>query len=247
MTDNTFAGDPGTNGKDATFNNEGDGDNQNQSEGRLTQEELERILKRDQHAQEHIKKLEEEAQAYRDLIAEYEDKTKESRTVEELLERINQASATRNEGPTASDVNVDDLISAAEERVLSSLNARERQEKEASNFNKAVESLKETYGDKYGDIVRTRASELGLGIEDMDRLAKSSPTALVELVRGQKRTASPQPSSSSVNTGANFGDPHDLSHFSKLRKEDPKSFYSSEVQKQYRQAILEKARKEGRL
>lgn len=246
MTDQTFGADSANN-TDVNQPSGSLGDNQDSNEAGMSKEEIEQILKRDRHAQDHIKRLEDEAKAYRDMIAEYEGKLKESSTVDSLMERINQASATRNEEPTAPNVNVDDLINAAEERVLSSLSARERQQREQDNFNKAVEDLQSIYKDRYAEVVRDRASELGMSVEDMDRLAKTSPRALMELVRGDKKTSSNAPSSSSVNTGINFGDPTDLSYFSKLRKEDPKAFYSSEVQKQYRQVILDKARKEGRL
>lgn len=229
-----------------SFNTSGD----NQGEGDKGGVDIDAVLKRDQHAQAHIKTLQDEAQAYRDMIAKYEIELKEKKTVEDLLQRMEQdklnASATRNEEPTAPVVNVDEVIESASSKVLDQLSARERQEHERRNLQTAHESLRGQYGDKYKEVVKNRASELGLSMGEIDRLGKNSPNALLELVRGKSSASAPAPSTGSISgLPSQSGD--ELSPFTKLFKENKNEFYKPEVQKQYRKAILEKAKKEGRL
>lgn len=227
-----------------TFSSGDDNQNANDKGG----PDIDAILKRDQHAQAHIKKLEEEAQNYRDMIAKYELELQEKKRIDEVLERINQtnASATRNEEPTAPVVNVDEVIETASSKVLDQLSERERQDQERKNLQTVHESLRGQFGEKYKEVVRSRASELGLSMSEIDRLGKSSPNALVELVRGKPAPSSPAPSTGSIS-GLYSQSGDELSKFTKLYRENKNEFYKPEVQKEYRKAILEKAKKEGRL
>jgi hypothetical protein len=237
--------DPQTNSKEGNLSFDSNGDNQGgEGKGNI---DIDAILKRDQNAQTHIKTLESEAQQYRDLIAKYELELQEKRKIDDVLERIQQsnASATRNEEPTAPVVNVDELIDSARQRVMDDLTAQERAAKENENLQHAHESLRGQFGDNYKDVVKERAAELNLPLSEIDRLGKTSPTALVSLLRGQT-SSMPKPSTGSVSgLPSNQGD--GLEQFTKLYRENRNDFYKPEVQKEYRKAILEKAKKEGRL
>ena len=220
---------------------------QSDSFGGLTKEEIESRLRRDEHGQKHIKDLESEASVMRDTIAELQSKLTEAKTIDSLFERMDQQQnkSTTSGEPTASAVDVDKLLSQTDERVEALLTQRERQQREERNFTKAFNDLQATYGEKVNERVQQRARDLGLDVAEMDRLAKNAPDALVELIRGPQQARNPnQPTLSSVNGIPQNGE-DELEKFAKLRRENPKEYHKPETQAAYRRAILEKAKKDG--
>lgn len=213
--------------------------------GGLTREEIDQLLKRDQNAQRFIEQLKSERKADRERIQEMEQRLSEATQFDDVIERMHDTRATDEKSTTS--VDVDELVSATERRIMESLTSRERDQKERENFNKAVEDLRSSYGDSFGQRIEERASQLGLPIEEMDRLAKTSPAALVELVRGSQ-SRGPAPTSSSTKTNVASQQPQDsISHYERVRVENPREFYSPDFQARYNQLILDKARKEGRI
>ena len=256
MTDLTFkSGDPGTApDKDGADGNQdadttttfstGDPKN-NDRVGGLTREEIEQLLKRDQNAQRFIDQLKSERKTDRERIQEMEQRLSESTQFDDVIERMHDTRTTDEKSTTS--VDVDELVTATERRIMESLTSREREQKERENFNKAVEDLRSSYGESFGQRIEERATQLNLPIEEMDRLAKTSPEALVELVRGSQNKG-PMPTHSTTKTNVASQQPQDsLSYFEKVRVENPKEFYSPEFQARYNQVILDKARKEGRI
>ena len=136
----------------------------------------------------HIRRLETENAQYRDNL----DKTK---TVEELLERqtqmfnesrteakndvpSNQNPGEEQETVTSNNLNPEDISRL----VMSEIEKREQTSRESSNLNQVKSTLQETYGDEVGQVWEKAKSVNGFTEEQMQSLAKSSPTAIVNLV-----------------------------------------------------------------
>ena len=215
--------------------------------GGMTEEQILELKKRDENAQPFIEQLKIEAQQYRDQIAEYELKLKEADSASSIIARMQetQANATNNGESTAPAVDVDKLLDQAEQRVMQSLTERERQVREEQNFAKAAEALTSVFGDNVNQKVQERARALNLPVEEMDRLAKTSPDALVELVRGpvQQRSNTAPTTSSLTGIQQNGEDP--VERFARMREENPREYNKPETQAAYRKAILDRAKKNG--
>jgi len=89
--------------------------------------------------------------------------------------------------------------------VVKIVEARERAAAEARNLATALAPFKKVYGDKSDEVLAQKAAALGLTVEALQSLAKSSPAAFLNVVGVNNRDNSTRPMAnhSSVNaTGA---------------------------------------------
>jgi len=98
-------------------------------------------------------------------------------------------------------VNLDEVIERATAVMEEKLTAKQRAEAEAENFRKVEAAVKEAHGDKYIDAVSARCTELGMSLVELDRLAKVSPQAALDLLK-LKPQGTAKPTGGSVNTAA---------------------------------------------
>lgn len=136
------------------------------------------------HAQEHIRRLERENADLRGL----ETKVK---TMEELLQRLE--GGKQADQPRSS---VEDVERLVESQLEASLRRRAEQE----NRRKVLDSIRGKYGDKAEEIMKARATELGLTLSDLGNLAAKSPNSVLAYFSDSK--SSSQTVQSSVNTQA---------------------------------------------
>lgn len=138
---------------------------------------VEDALKSVPHAQEHIKTLEQQLAELRAKDAEREAELQRRKTAEELLNEMNKGKQNEVVTPTAVEADPE-VLSQLVERVL------EKKQTEAvakSNAQSVVNKLKEVYGDKARDAYLSLASSNGMSIEFLDKLAMTSPNALLKL------------------------------------------------------------------
>lgn len=107
-----------------------------------------------------------------------------------------------------------------------------------TNLSQVDEFLVNKFGDKAPEEVARIAQANGMTIEQMKNLSVSSPQAVINLCGGVGQTAIQTSTfSSSINTASQSETVKGNSYFSKLRKDDPKAFYSRAVQDEMRNAI----------
>lgn len=203
----------------------------------ITSEELEALRTRDAAAQAHIPDLESENKDLRDKVVELEDSLTNATTLDEALDRISKAGGNSGENLDASTVS---------QIVGKVLDQRQTEGKEESNWTSVMNTLTEKYGDwKTADTkVQERAQELDIPLGDATTMARNNPKAFLQLFNPTVTTNID--SSSSVRSGGsgqqtvavttNTSD-RDAAYYSKLRKDDPKSYWSLETQAQYRRDI----------
>jgi len=217
-------------------------------------ENVELLKKRLRDKDEFIETLKSETKDFRDRIASLESQLQQARTIDELLDRVSQThEPSQSSEPTAPRLDEDSLLTKLEERVFGKLSQRQKQDLEEQNWKATVASLTQAYGDKYADHVRARADELSIPIEEMDRLAKTSPKALIELVSGQQQRSTMQPTTPSQRTSQGSMNQEKLNeeYFDKISRlrhvagadgeEARKVFKSKEYQAQWRKHILSKS------
>lgn len=171
-------------GKDQVPAGQGD-QQQNQAgvtEG-LTPEQIQAILKRDQHAQEHIQRLEAEAAARKaqeaelaERLANLERELEKRASLEELLAKKASAQPDSRGGETKP-LDVDSVVT----KVLQSMEQRTQAERAKANRVAAIEAAKSVYGDSYNQKISETAKELGMTLNEVDDLAGRSPQAFARV------------------------------------------------------------------
>lgn len=159
---------------------------------------------------EFIEKLKSERRDDDDKLSKYEAEVKELREKLEALsstnskidEALREVKAQREvSGTDRAEVNLDVVVEKAAQRMREEMTAEQRKVAEAENFKQVEAAVKEVWGDSFLDSLSSRCSELNISLEELDRLAKVSPKAAIELVT-PKKTGSVAPTKGSVSTAA---------------------------------------------
>jgi len=138
----------------------------------------------------------------------------------------NTTSPSNTENTTQSASDIESLV----ERVIT-----EKEKNRTLNQNLGVvsEEMEKKFGDKAGQVLKTRSQELGMSLDKLKEIAAESPTAFFQLigVSAQKPTAGTAPQSSvrSETFNSNTQD-RDFDYYQKLRKESRSLYYSPKVQ-----------------
>lgn len=155
---------------------------------------VEKALEALPHAQSHIATLESEAAQLRKQVEQGLDANKVYETVQELLK-------AQRETPGSAPLDEAAIANLLDRK----LTERESQLVAANNLKSVQDAMREKYGDedKANEVFKTRATELGVGVDFLKDLAKKSPKAAKEMLGlNTKAQGTPARLSSSVNTDA---------------------------------------------
>lgn len=106
------------------------------------------------------------------------------------------------------------------------------QEKEAENMAKVETRLRERFGENARTILRDKMNTLNLSDEDVKSLARRSPEAVFNtLGLNDKQDTYQAPPRGSLRTDnfSNQGELRDYVFYDKMRKEDPKKYFSEKM------------------
>jgi len=148
---------------------------------------VEDALKSVPHAQSHIQKLEDEMKQMREELSK-------RKTAEELLDEIKSQGFPEKTSPAALDT---DALSKVVENALS---AREAQKKATQNIDSVVNAFNERFGEKGPEQYKLLAQESGLPLEYLNKLAATSPQAVMKLAGLESKQSTPGRTTSSINT-----------------------------------------------
>jgi len=129
------------------------------------------------------------------------------------------------------------LSEADIDRVLSQ---REAKAKAEANIARVKEKLLETYGEQYGQALKSIAEKNGLSAKDLDDLAARSPQLIFNLIPRNtgERTFVPPGSSIQPDFVPQGGDAKPRSYYEKIKASDRVKYFSAEVQnKMYKDAM----------
>ena len=240
MTD-TFNSDQENKGTTDT-GNQSTGDNTNATEfesGNRFQQQIDVMQKRIGDKDAHISSIESENQILREKLASVDEKLSKMGTVEEALSKLKDKEKSNQD--TALD---EDTIKSMMRGVLPSVIKESTEaERAEANFKEVSSALTKTYGaDKVDEVVAKVAIENGMSFDDMLSLARKSPKVVFKMVGIQTGNTNYTPTKS---TSTGYGESYEtkeqkLAYYSKLRREDPKSYYSPAVQKKFREVCLSK-------
>jgi hypothetical protein len=225
------------NNEGTNFGQTPDGDNLGATENKgLTPQELEALQTRDAAAQAHIPTLESENSELRDEVVRLQGELANATTLDGVLDKI----SNRSSGTQAIDQTT---ITQIVDRVLTQ---KQTQANSDANWNHVQNTLTETFGDwKTADTkVQERALELDIRLADANVMARNNPKAFLQLFNPQTSTNTDR--SSGVRSGGSgqtvagtttTGNTRDQAFYNKLRRENPKAYWSVETQAQYRRDV----------
>jgi small-conductance mechanosensitive channel len=199
--------------------------------GNNLQQQIEVMQKRMGDKDSHIHNIEAENQQLREKMADVEARLQALGSIEDVLTKKSNQSTT-------STIDEDQIVN----KVLQRQRAETQKEIEQRNFNEVSATLTKLYGKEQVDtIVKKVAEEASLSFDDMISMAQKSPKALYKML-GINGSATPIVHTQSSTIGSNDDKNREqkLADFARMRREDPKLFYSSEIQKQFRDACLKK-------
>lgn len=173
---------------------------------------------------------------------ELRSKTVEAKTIDEVLERLtaNQSNAaTATAGEPASSTNglsAEDVAKIVQQTVTGLETAKIKE----GNIKKADAEMRKIFGDKAGEVYKSVAKTPELHNAYM-KLAEADPSQFVALFtkeQGSTSQGSQVDSGSSVNTTTTYTSGNNVrentqgtkEYYSKIRREDPKRYYSQQVQ-----------------
>lgn len=131
--------------------------------------------------------------------------------------------------PTFDPNKLDSLI---EEKILKTEAAR----KATTNYNQVQTKLKEQFGNNYQSILQEQMNKLDLTIEDINSLARKSPTAFFNTLglnqSQQESLLTPPRSSQSTGFKPQSKEKRTWSYYENLRKANPKLYYDPKIANQ---------------
>ena len=156
-----------------------------------------------------------------------------------LLEQMSKGSDAGSEQPppiTTSSSNTENTTQSAsdiESLVEKVITEKERNRTVSQNLAVVGEEMEKQFGDKAGQILKTKSNELGMSLDRLKEIAAESPTAFFQLigVSGKKPQASVTTQSSirSENFSQNSQE-RDFDYYQKIRKENRGLYYSPKIQ-----------------
>lgn len=186
-----------------------------------------------------------EADAYIATIVRQLDETKqELNTRARLEEMLTQLRPTPAAAPQPAAVDplqsehreqtngftADDVDKLINERLTQREIARTKQQ----NFDFAKQELEKAFGTNYGEVLKNKASELGVAPEWVNNLATENPKALLKLVGAEQAAPRPQapslfsPPASQVQAQFQAGaTERTQSYYKALKIKDPTTYYSN--------------------
>jgi HD-GYP domain-containing protein (c-di-GMP phosphodiesterase class II) len=148
---------------------------------------VEDALKSVPHAQKHIQTLESE-------LAELKEELTKRKTTQELLDEI-KSGVLPEQTTQAVEFDQDRLTQIVEQ----TLTNKEKQLRAQSNAKSVADKFTEQFGEKAQEVYATIAKESGLSVQDLNKLAATSPNAVLKLA-GLFKGVTTSKSTGTVNT-----------------------------------------------
>ena len=145
------------------------------------------VVKKIQHADQHISTIEQQNQSYLQQIEELQAKLAEASKVDQVLETLkNQGTTEPKSAEPTQPVNPTDLV----DQVVQTLDQRSQAEKVKDNVKAAEAKMQEVYGDKWLEVAQQKAKELGMTMGQVDAMAGRSYKAWERLFVGDVASGS---------------------------------------------------------
>lgn len=150
------------------------------------------------HSQDYIPQLKTENEQYKSELARLQAELAQRVSLEEQLAKFTTTRQQEPAEPTSQPAKAFDE-SAIQDMVQRTLNQERAKTTATQNLSEVRNALVTKFGDKAQEEVSSRASALGLTMEQVDAMASSSPKALLQLFNASTPVSTAAPQRSSVN------------------------------------------------
>lgn len=140
----------------------------------------EEAVKALKHSQEYIPTLKQKLEEAERRAAEAEAKAQEAARLEDIITKLTAGDQNLN-SPDTPQVAAGLSEEAVKELVKNALGETESQRKARSNLDLVEASIVAKFGDKAGEVVTKRASELGLSKAKLEELSSQNPDVVLAL------------------------------------------------------------------
>lgn len=188
------------------------------------------LAKGKHQADQHISTLERENNELREWAAKLADENKAKASWEELIDRMNKQPSESNPTHHADDVRKPEFDeSKIKSLVSSTVSEMERARREQDNLMLVRNKLQEYYGDSYQNVLQTKMKEFGLN--DVDTMAKTSPQALLQLMKPVQSNEQYQAPPRSTMTSSSMKPPQKRTwtYYQELKKANPKLYFDKDT------------------
>ena len=155
-------------------------------------------------------------------------------TAEEVAVQIRQEAQSATEGnttPALSEERIQTLVQTT-------IESTRTEETKGKNLQTADDKLAALYGDKRQDWLRGKASELGVSVDFLADVAKTSPDAFFNTIGVSNETAKSDPNVMTrgvdtqrlADTNSHAPNANSKAHFDQLRKEKPREYWKPATQ-----------------
>jgi hypothetical protein len=180
----------------------------------------------------------------REQILSKDAELKAAKRLEEILDQLDKKASTPIEEPKVDVRDNRPAISPEDidERVAKKIAEAKSADRAQENFNTVMSKLKERYGTSYRDVLVNKTEELGLTADDINTLARKSPSAFFRTM-GLDQMPQIPPNQSPPRSTTQFapqGTPKKTwTYYQKLYKDNPKLYYDPKITNEMVQAAAE--------
>lgn len=155
--------------------------------------------------------------------------------IEEVIARLSPQRAPEGSNTTTTPVALDEA--AVQQMLQRALTAQESKKLAEQNLSAVRSALIDKFGDKAADEVKNKAASLGLPMSEVDRIAATSPTAVLAWFNASSPASSSAPVRSTVSLPSN-GEPQKVSRPEKSVLRGASSKDQAEFMKRIRDEVF---------
>jgi hypothetical protein len=174
------------------------------------------------------------------------EESKAQAKLQDLIDRLEIAKIDNNTpSPVMNDLEKKPAVDMNEIKSLiqTEIVQTKQQDKETENFNQVQRKLKEQFGSNYQTVLKEQMESLELTAEDIDRLAKKSPTAFFNTLGLNQQTTQNQLTPPRTQRNDSFlprgGEKRDWNYYLSLKKKDPAAWLDPKTAVQMQNDVLE--------
>lgn len=157
---------------------------------------IEKALEALRHSQEYIPQLKQEKDRLAQEVQRMREELAKHAGIEDVIARLSPQQQV--EAPTTQVAPVALDEKAVQEMLQRALTEREKGQLASQNLSAVRKALVDKFGDKAAEEVKTKAASLGLPMEEVDRIAATSPSAVLAWFNATSPTSSSAPVRSTV-------------------------------------------------
>lgn len=147
------------------------------------------------HSQSYIPQLKTELDSKEAEIRRLQEELNKRAAVEDVVERLTAKQAQPESTPQVSGLNEQDVLN-----LVQNFSVKQQQEQAAlQNEKKVSDALFGKYGEKTAEVVSNKAAELGMTVEALKNLSRTSPQAALQLLGSVSGQSSPKTTRGSLS------------------------------------------------